>query len=976
MFKLLLFNTAFLCILELSLFPQAVSNEEIKRRVELYKTNLRGPYKEIRWFCKDGSILPPNERCPDPGGVQRASYKDEVRSLSLSNHVFLGQILSTTPFPDFWDAENHHSRLKQYQLEKYLRAIDDGWILRRAQYYRGAFQAEDEEEWGIAFYDWLLSDDRLIEQHFFLIRQSLKDLPHEGDNNLTQNIRTVSRVISDQYPAFLDLRVKIHGQPDITDLEKVELFRENNKHKMDEDLSGKLEELIGDMKKLYKPVDLKSLTKYLDHIPEDAEIKKSISGFISDYGRDTSERNRIDALSSMIFELRKEILSVRSGRGRLAILDISIVLEEVLKREQSGLEMNDIKACLENIYDLGLAAAGCGYLERWEWENISTALEIPEGPEAELQQVMQFFASGRNLTDWGTGMYRANYMDVIELYSGFEKSAGGFLDEKVRSSLLLNVGISVSRLGDFLSVHLPGSNEVMGIMGQNNARGLNPGYARGELVVVVGQTERVAVDKDKIYIFDRPPYDLQPVAGIATVTEGNPVSHIQLLARNLGIPNAVITPQILDTLKMHNGEFVFYAVSAGGIVVLKPVNQMNPEEEKLFETRQRKVEKVKVPVEKIHLAQAKIINLREVNARSSGIVCGPKAANLGQLKKMFPDHVVEGIVIPFGIFREHLDQMMPGQTVSYWVYLNNIFRQSGRMHESGKSDQDIESYILEELGNFRKAIGQITLMDGFLQDLEASFQAAFGKKIGDVPVFLRSDTNMEDLKDFTGAGLNLTLFNVVAYETIIQGIRDVWASPYTERSYRWRQQYLLNPENVFPSILIIPSVDVDHSGVMVTRGISSQDDDDLSIAFNRGAGGAVEGQAAESYLLKADGRNILRSPARETVYNRLPVSGGTKKYYATFEAPVLSDENLGSLRNMADQIKRQLPSAPGIETNGPFDVELGFRDNELWLFQVRPFVENKNAAASKYLNSLNPDIRGNKRIRILETQDIDKETDR
>jgi hypothetical protein len=669
MFKLLLLNTAFLCILELSLFPQAVSNEEIKHRVELYKTNLRGPYKEIRWFCKDGSVIPPNERCPEPGGVQRASYKDEVRSLSLSNHVYLGQILSTTPFPDFLDIENHHSRLKQYQLEKYLRAIDDGWILRRAQYYRGAFQAEDEEEWGVAFYNWLLSDDRLIEQQFFLIRQSLKDLPHEGDNNLTQKIRTVSRVISDQYPAFLDLRVKIHGQPEITDLEKVELFRENNIHKLDEDLNSKLDELIDDMKTLYKPFDLSSLTKYLTHLPEDSEIKKSLSGFISDYGRDPSTGKRITALSRMIFELREEILSVRSARGRLAILDVSIALEEVLIREQSGLEMNDIKAYLENIHDLGLAAAGCGYLERWEWDNISATLEIPEGPEANLQEMMQFFTSGRSLTDWGIGMFRAHYLYVIKLYSGFEKSSLGFLDEKVRSSLLLNIGISVSRLGDLLSTYMPESSEVLGIAGQSSARGLNPGYARGEWVVVTGQTDKVAVERDKIYVFDRPPYDLQPVAGIATVTEGNPVSHIQLLARNLGIPNAVITPEILDALKMHEGDSVFYAVSANGTVVLKPVNEMIPEEKKLFETRQRKDEKVKVPVEKIDLAQAKVINLREVNARSSGIVCGPKAANLGQLKKMFPDHVVEGIVIPFGIFREHLDQMMPGQTVSYWEYL-------------------------------------------------------------------------------------------------------------------------------------------------------------------------------------------------------------------------------------------------------------------------------------------------------------------
>ena len=223
---------------------------------------------------------------------------------------------------------------------------------------------------------------------------------------------------------------------------------------------------------------------------------------------------------------------------------------------------------------------------------------------------------------------------------------------------------------------------------------------------------------------------------------------------------------------------------------------------------------------------------------------------------------------------------------------------------------------------------------------------------------------MEDLKEFTGAGLNLTLFNVVDYETIIQGIRNVWASPYSERSYQWRQQYLTNPENVFPSILIIPSVDVQCSGVMVTRGISSQAEDDLSIAFNRGAGGAVEGQAAESYLLKADGSNILTAPAREPVYIRLPSDGGTAKHFTTFENPILSGDNLNALRYIAERIRQQLPAAPGIETEGPFDVELGFRDDELWLFQVRPFVENKNALASDYLNSLNPHISGGITINI------------
>ena len=905
--RYLIIYIVFSICLAIPIFSQTVSKEEIKRRIESYKTDGRGPYKEIRWFCKDGSIILPQERCPEPGGVQRARHKDEVYKLSISNHIFLGQILSTTPFPDFWDTDNYHSRMKQYQLEKYLRSVDNGWICRKAQFYRGAFQAEDEEEWGIDFLTWLLADDQVIEKYFFLIRQSVRDIPHMGDNNLTQQIRTGSKVISDQYPAFLDIRVKIHGQPDITDIEKVEIFRERNKQKMNEDLLKILDELIQDMKTLYKPVDLNSLNRYLDNIPKDSELKESASMFISEYNNYHSGNEKIAGLSRMIYKIREGIFTVQSPKGRLALLDISVAIEDILLKEQSGLQMNNLKDYLENIKSLGLAATGCGYLELWEWDKISPGFKIPTGREITLEDLVHFFESGRNIVEWGSGMFRAHYSDVIELYYGFEKLTSGFLDEKIRSSLLLRIGSSVNMLGDYLSTQRQDSIRVMDIQGQNSVRGLNAGYAMGELIVVTGQAENVKLDKDKIYVFNKPPSDLKPVAGIASVSEGNVVSHVQLLARNLGIPNAVISQQNLEDLKKYSGQVVFYAVSSGGTVVLKPEDQMSPEERRLFTTRQRSEEKISVPIEKIDLSQRMIINLRQVTAQSSGTICGPKAANLGQLKLLFPDHVVEGIVIPFGIFREHLDQIMPGHNISYWEYLNNIFKSSVHMRYNGKSDNEIESYVITELGNFRKHVSQIKLTDSFINDLKASFRNAFGRELGSLPVFLRSDTNMEDLKDFTGAGLNLTLFNVVAYEAIIQGIKDVWASPYTERSYKWRQLYLINPENVFPSILIIPSVDVDYSGVMVTKGISSQNENDLTIAFSRGAGGAVEGQAAESYLLKSNGNNVLLTPAREPTYSRLPAGGGTNKYFTTFERPVLNEDNIRSLRNLADQIKQQLP---------------------------------------------------------------------
>jgi len=41
--------------------------------------------------------------------------------------------------------------------------------------------------------------------------------------------------------------------------------------------------------------------------------------------------------------------------------------------------------------------------------------------------------------------------------------------------------------------------------------------------------------------------------------------------------------------------------------------------------------------------------------------------------------------------------------------------------------------------------------------------------------------------------------------------------------------------------------------------------------------------------------------------------------------------------------------------NHAYDIELGLKDDFIWLFQVRPFVENKEALGSDYLRTLDPD---------------------
>jgi len=396
---------------------------------------------------------------------------------------------------------------------------------------------------------------------------------------------------------------------------------------------------------------------------------------------------------------------------------------------------------------------------------------------------------------------------------------------------------------------------------------------------------------------------------------------------------------------------------------MKLEKNMTSKEKALFTKEERNENKIKVPVDKINLNQTSVINLRKVKADDSGKICGPKAANLGQLKYIFPDHVVEGFIIPFGIFRKHLDNNMPGTNGSYWDYLNDTYKKADELRKANKSIKEVDDYQVFRLATLRKAVEKMPLNKDFIAELEREFKTVFKTSMGHKAVFLRSDTNMEDLKGFNGAGLNLTLFNVLGKNDIINGIKKVWASPYTDRSLRWRQKYLLNPEYVFPSIVVIPGVNNDYSGVVITTGINEGAKDDMTVAFSHGVGGAVDGQAAETRLITKNGSKLL-SPAREPSYLALPSSGSTVEKYITFEKPILNSRNLQTIRDLVKEVRVKVPKNTDPTYKGAYDMEMGFKNNKLWLFQIRPFVENKKAQNSEYLKSISPKVNESKKISL------------
>ena len=940
---------------------QTIDNNVIKAKILEFKKDSKGPYQQIMWFCPDGSKVPPRERCPEPG-VQRATYKPWVENLAKKNNVYLGQILAATNNEAFLDKSHKFSRLKQYQIENYLENVDNGWVLQKAKFYRGAFQDEDENAWGEQFLKWVLTNENLEKSHFFLLRQSFKEIPHKTENNNSRKVRSLSMEIADSIPLFMNLRIKIHGQPESSDIQAVKDFEAKHAAEFSIGVNEKINRLITEMEILFQPVNCQELETFLKPLGVNSEAGKMLQQKTEALKNTGSAAGKIEIGAQILLETRQIIL--RSNvKTKMVLFDLSNKTEKLIFNELANWTPQTLNDMLTKNYVLSMAAAGAGYIELWEWEQVKPQFAVAEKTTVNIAALNEYLSISRRVVEWSTAMIRATFGAEIKTFEGFEPLTSGFPDDIIRSSVLLNLGQNVGELGRIMATRTAQNNQIFSIENQSHCRGLNPGFAMGELVVAESD-EDLEVSADKIYIFQRPPSDLKPVAGIATVSEGNLVSHVQLLARNLGIPNAVLSNQNLQSLKSYAGKKIFYAVSEKGTVIMKLAENMSSVEKKLFETKKRVETKIRVGTEKLDLNQKKVLDLSAVNAQSSGKLCGPKAANLGQLKLMFPENVVEGLVIPFGIFRQHMEQPMPGQNNSYWWFLNHVFNLAQQMEKSGKSKDSIDSFVLNKLGILREAIQNMPFLPEFEKDFKQQFKLVFGKAMGEVPVFLCSDTNMEDLKDCTGAGLILTMFNVSETSKILQGIKQVWASPYSERSFRWRQSYLLNPENVYPSILVIPTVNVDYSGVMITKGISSGIAEDITIAFSRGAGGAVDGQAAETYLLKVNGTQDLLAPSREPFYNELPAIGGTGKLSSSFEKPILSAENLITIRKFGKELKQKMSETKSMQ--GPFDVEFGFLNNKLWLFQVRPFVENKNASGTAYLESITPKIDPSIRFSLFE----------
>jgi len=144
------------------------------------------------------------------------------------------------------------------------------------------------------------------------------------------------------------------------------------------------------------------------------------------------------------------------------------------------------------------------------------------------------------------------------------------------------------------------------------------------------------------------------------------------------------------------------------------------------------------------------------------------------------------------------------------------------------------------------------------------------------------------------------------------------------------------------------------SGVLVTANLVEANQPGLTVSTALGVGGAVAGEAAESVIIRPDATTLLVSEAKTPYQRQLAAAGGVE-WLPAASGPVLNREEIRQLITLAAEVNAKY--APVHDETGrqrPWDIEFGFVDGQLTLFQIRPLVQRKTERADRAFELLRP----------------------
>lgn len=437
---------------------------------------------------------------------------------------------------------------------------------------------------------------------------------------------------------------------------------------------------------------------------------------------------------------------------------------------------------------------------------------------------------------------------------------------------------------------------------------LNTGQSVGRLKIMKpGKNPRLA--QSDIPVFTQLPNDLTHVAGVISTVPQTPLSHVNLRARQNGIPNAYLkgateNPDILSL----DGQPIRFSVSKDGYEIQK----ITESDLALYATvNQPNAVNLSRDLNVKQIAPLKSLRHKDKNAY------GAKAANVAELKRALGRYVPDGFAVPYA----HYDGFMR-QTGLY----DKIKAAMSTAAFQSSPDQRAKT-----LKAFRRELKQTELPPDIFEQI-SRLQKAFPAH---VTPRCRSSANSEDMAGFTGAGLYDSFTHKADEGHLGKSIKQVWASLWNYRAFEERDFYGIDHFQAAMGVLVHPNFKNEKvNGVAVTRNIYF--DNFRGFYLNSQIGevsvtNPIKNARAEEMLILSDTSQFSDNKYEKIVLQPSSLANG----------PVMESKHLDKLILLMEKIHLHFMHIYQPKEVGKFAMDIEFKvtaENKLVVKQARPWV--------------------------------------
>lgn len=425
----------------------------------------------------------------------------------------------------------------------------------------------------------------------------------------------------------------------------------------------------------------------------------------------------------------------------------------------------------------------------------------------------------------------------------------------------------------------------------------------------------VEIGYNEILVLNEVPISLPPVAGIIVTKPSTPLSHINLLAKGWGIPNAYIKDA--DKLfKEYDGLWIQLETTPTEAKV-----ELAGQDQLAWYKQQREMRNQVVKPPPSNLAPKTFATLMQLS-KAKSISYGAKAANLGEVAtaRIPRISVPNGFGVPFYYFKEFMKA--------------NGFDK--KVEDFNFDDNFVHNPVIRrnKLDEFRKQIIAAEVDPVFRKAVIARWRTYLHGR----GVFVRSSSNAEDIPNFSGAGLYDTVPNVTNADDLITAIKTVWASLYKFEAWEARERNFIDHNGTYMGVLIQIGIQSDSSGVMITKDpFNPENKGAVYISAKRGLGiKVVDGKKVAEQILYSKNSNAVQVLTRseEDTLLSFDENGGVKEVPITGKRAVLTDSVARRLVAAGEKIKALF----GGKVDQ--DIEWAYKGGVVFILQSRPFVEN------------------------------------